>query len=120
MSLDTASKTTGIESEIGKIKSQIQDQVSCISSLNHRKNVLESFFVCFIGFFLVALTMWNVGSFSGLIYLSLQSILLAKLFYDIRKVKQKINLEKAALTLIQDMRSSMYNNSFVPKYIRES
>jgi len=106
--------------EVKDLQDSINDQVSFISALKHKKTLMESLFFVLAGFFLITLVVINIGSAISIAYLSFQVILLGKMFYDIQKIKHKLGMERAALTLIEDMRSGLYDNSFVPKYLHKA
>lgn len=88
-------------------------QSKMLDSLNSKKRFLESCCVVLAGIFLINLI------FSDNFYLLIFEVLVAgKLYFDIRKISNKISFESFALFLTRDIIKNLKNPNYIPDYLK--
>ncbi len=99
--------------QLESINNNIRNQYVIIDEIKRKQRVLEMIFIAVLVLSLAIITLPYL-----LLFVTLQVIVLLKLYSDIVKVREMVAIEKGILIITQDLRHMFYDDTFRPDYLK--
>lgn len=100
--------------ELNDVQKSIDEQIVNINNARNRKFVLITFLIILVGLFIASLE--GPANVFKVYYLIIQSLIIGRLGYDIKRATVHLAMERRILVFVQDLKRHLYNSTFVPGY----